>query len=525
MTKPVIQEVSQSEVTTQQFRSHVGHISRQSGVYFAGTILTAGLSYLFKIYLARTLGAEYLGIYALGMTLIAFIGLFNSLGLPQSAVRFVAAYVATGKLKQLHALIWRGAALLIVANIGVAAILLTAGRWIAVRFYHSPALVPYLPLFAFIMLFGVINGFYRQVLAGYRDLKLRTLIVNFVGSPLNMLIAIALISLGFGLRGYLLAQICSAAIICVLLITAVRHFTPVAARFSAQAGGYPERQVWSFSAAMLGVSVLEFLISQVDKVAIGHFRSARELGIYSVAAALVSYLPLTLMSINQIFAPTIAHLHTRGEHAVLSRLFQSLTKWATGLTLPLVLVVMVFSQPLMRLFGPEFVAGWPILVIGAFGQLVNCGVGSVGYILLMSGNEKRLMKAQAGMAAVMVILSAILVPRVGILGAAIAAAITTAGINLWNLTEVRRALALSPYNRSYLKLVLPTLASIAVVVVLKRFSGSFRHDWLAIAVAVILSYAVFAALVLISGLDSDDRLIASAVWSRVSGALGGGQRA
>jgi O-antigen/teichoic acid export membrane protein len=525
MTEPVIQEVSQSEVTTQQFRSHVGHISRQSGVYFAGTILTAGLSYLFKIYLARRLGAEYLGIYALGMTLIAFIGLFNSLGLPQSAVRFVAAYVATGKPKQLHALIWRGAALLIVANIGVAAVLLTAGRWIAVRFYHSPALVPYLPLFAFIMLFGVINGFYRQVLAGYRDLKLRTLIVNFVGTPLNMLIAIALISLGFGLRGYLLAQICSAAMICVLLISAVRHFTPAAARFSAQTGGYPERQVWSFSAAMLGVSILEFLISQVDKVAIGHFRNARELGIYSVAAALVSYLPLILMSINQIFAPTIAHLHTRGEHAVLSRLFQSLTKWATGLTLPLVLVVMVFSQPLMRLFGPEFVAGWPILVIGALGQLVNCGVGSVGYILLMSGNEKRLMKAQAGMAAVMVILSAVLVPRLGILGAAIAAAITTAGINLWNLIEVRRALALSPYNRSYLKLVLPTLASIAVVVVLKRFSGSFRHDWLAIAVAVILSYAVFAALVLISGLDSDDRLIASAVWSRVSGALGGGLRA
>jgi O-antigen/teichoic acid export membrane protein len=525
MMEPVIHEMTPIEAATQQFRSHVGHISRQSGVFFAGTILSAALGYLFKIYLARMLGAEALGIYALGMTLIAFIGIFNSLGLPQSAMRFVAVYEAGRKFKQLHALLWRGPVLLVVANVAAATLLLTAGRWVAVRFYHSPALIPYLPLFAVIMLFGAITGFYREVLAGYRDLKLRTLIVNFVGVPFNMLVAIVLISLGLGLRGYLLAQICSAAVIGTLLIAAVRHCTPAAARFSARPGTYPERQVWSFSTSMLGVSFLGFVMGQVDKVAIGFFRNARELGIYSVAAGLVVYLPLILTSVNQIFAPTIAHLHTRGEHALLSRLFQSLTKWVVSLTLPLVLVVIVFSRPLMRLFGPDFAVGWPILVIGALGQLVNCGVGSVGYLLLMSGNEKRLLRAQSGMAAVMVILSAALVPSQGILGAAIAAAITTVGINVWNLIEVRRALALSPYNRSYLKVVLPAFAAIAIVVAIKSYSAWFHHDWLAIGVALFFSYAVFAGLLVMSGLDSDDRLIASAIWSRLYAAVGGGTKA
>jgi O-antigen/teichoic acid export membrane protein len=169
--------------------------------------------------------------------------------------------------------------------------------------------------------------------------------------------------------------------------------------------------------------------------------------------------------------------------------------------------------------------GWPILVIGALGQLVNCGVGSVGYLLLMSGNEKRLLRAQSGMAAVMVILSAALVPSQGILGAAIAAAITTVGINVWNLIEVRRALALSPYNRSYLKVVLPAFAAIAIVVAIKSYSAWFHHDWLAIGVALFFSYAVFAGLLVMSGLDSDDRLIASAIWSRLYAAVGGGTKA
>lgn len=525
MTGQVTQAAAAEQAASQQFRSQVGHISRQSGIFFTGTILSAALGYVFKIYLARTLGAEALGIYALGMTLVAFIGLFNSLGLPQSAMRFVAAYHVAGKFEQLHALIWRGTSLLLVANVVVGTILLVGGRWVAIRFYHSPALIPYLPFFAVLMLSGAVSSFYRQVLAGYRDLKLRTLIVNFVGTPLTMLIAVVLIWLGLGLRGYLLGQIASAILVCVLLGVAVRHLTPVAARFFAQPGKYPERQIWSFSIVMLGVSFLDFIIAQVDKVAIGFFRSPRELGIYSVAAALVAYIPLILISVNQIFAPTIAHLHTRGDHELLSRLFQSLTKWVTSLTLPLTLVVIILSRPLMSLFGPEFAVGWPILIIGALGQLVNCGVGSVGYMLLMSGNERRLMRAQAGMATIMLILSAVLVPTKGILGAAIAASITTAGINVWNLVGVRRALRLSPYNRSFRKLLLPTLASGAAVFAVKTYSPILHHNWMSIAVATILAYAVFVGLLIMSGLDSDDRMIAAAIWSRVSGAMGGSMRA
>ena len=63
----------------------MGHISRHSAVFFAGTIFTAAAGYLFKIYLARVLGAEALGIYALGMTIVGLLGIFNALGLPYSA--------------------------------------------------------------------------------------------------------------------------------------------------------------------------------------------------------------------------------------------------------------------------------------------------------------------------------------------------------------------------------------------------------------------------------------------------------
>ena len=519
MSTPAVNNSSAPAKATQDFRSQVGHISRQSGSYFAGTIFTTGLGYVFKIYLARVLGPEDLGIYALGVTLIGFLGIFNTLGLPQSAVRFVASYKAAAKYRELHALIWQGAGLLLIANVIVAFLLLTFGRLAAVRFYHTPALVSYLPLFALMMLLAIISSFYGKVLAGYRDIKVRTWIVNFIGSPISMLLAVVLISMRFGLRGYITAQIAGSLLVCVMLLVAVRRFTPEPARFSAQPFSSPPKEVWQFSAAMLGIGILEFAVSQVDKVALGFYLGAKAVGVYSVAAALVVYVPLVLSSINQIFAPTIADLHTRGEVALLNRLFQSLTKWALGLTLPLATVVIVFSHPLMRIFGPEFESGWPILVIGTAGQLVNCGVGSVGYLLLMCGHEKQLMKVQAAMAILMVVVSFALVPVMGVVGAAVAAAVTNVGMNVLNLFVVKTTLGITPYNRGYFRLILPTGAMLAAVIVLNRFSIVFFHDWLAVGVTLVAAYCIFSVIALAVSLDADDRLIGRAVWSRIRGAF------
>jgi len=497
------------------FKTEMGRISRQSGIVFAGTIFTAALGYVFKVYLARVLGAQVLGMYALGMTIVSFLGIFNALGLPDSAVRFVALYKASGRFEALRSLLWNGSWMLLAANLIFAAVLLGAGPWFAIHFYHSPQLVRYLPLFAVIMIMGAFNTFFGKVLAGYKEVGRRTVITKFVASPLAMVATVVLIALGGGLWGYLVAQIVSGIVVLALLISLVWRLTPIAARSLNVKQLSIDREVWWFSAAMFGVGLMEFFMGQADRVALGYYRGVSEVGIYAIAATLIAYEPIVLQSINQIFAPVIADIHTRGEHVLLGRLFQTLTKWMLGLTFPLAVVMIAFARPIMRIFGHDFEAGWPILVIGTCGQLVNCGVGSVGYLLLMSGNQRRLVRVQAVMAVVMVVLSVWLVPRWGVLGAAVAAAATNVGINAWNLLEVRTALKLSPYNRSYLKLLPAAGSALLITFLVTRASLFVRAEWAVILLALVLSYAGFCLVTLAMGLDSDDRLIADAVWTRM----------
>ena len=199
-----------------QFRQHMGQISRQSSVYFFGAIFTTAAGYLFKVYLARVLGAEDLGIYALGMTIVGFLSLFNALGLPQSAVRFVAAYVATEKWDLLRGFIARGTLLIGISNLLLAGALVWFGRWIAVHFYHTPALETYLGLFAAILVLGALTNFFGQALVGYKNVARRTIITDFIGTPAVMVATLALIALGFGLWGYIFAQVVGASLVLLL---------------------------------------------------------------------------------------------------------------------------------------------------------------------------------------------------------------------------------------------------------------------------------------------------------------------
>ena len=85
----------------------------------------------------------------------------------------------------------------------------------------------------------------------------------------------------------------------------------------------------------------------------------------------------------------------------------------------------MFAHPVMSIFGADFQAGAVVVMIGAVGQIFNCGVGSVGFLLLMSGNQGQLMKIEAVTAVLLIALNVMLVPRLGIAGAAIATTITT----------------------------------------------------------------------------------------------------
>ena len=514
---PATQEITPVLVSAREgaeFQRRIGSISRQSAVYFAGTIFTVAAGYFFKIYLARRLGAEGLGLYTLGMSIVGFLGIFNAVGLPAAASRFVAEYSTRGEFARLGGFLRRSLTLLSVGNLLLAAVVLVAGPWVAVHFYHAPALRSYFWALALIMLFGVLTNFLGQVMAGYRDVARRTVITHFIGTPANIVLAVILISLGFGLGGYMAAQVASGILVLVLLAVSVWRMTPLEAR-SAEVVIPVERKVAVFSAAAFGLAGLEFALSQTDKIVLGYYLAPKQVGIYAVAMALVGFVPIALQSVNQIFSPMIAELHAGGNRVLLQRLYATLTKWIVILTIPLALTIVIYARPLMGIFGDSFQPGVAALVIGALGQLINSAVGSVGFLLMMSGHQMQMIKIQTANAALLIALSLLLVPRLGVTGAALASAITVATTNIWSLAAVRSRLQLFPYHAGYLKLAAPALFSGAVLFALIHATAGVHALWKVAGLGLVCGYGSFLGALLLFGLDEEDRQIGQIVRRRI----------
>ena len=495
-----------------EFRARIDSISRQSAVYFAGTILTAAAGYFFKLYLARTLGAEALGIYALGMSVVAIVSLFGAVGLPAAAARFIAEYSSQGQFLRLGGFLRASVSALLLISVAIGVGFVVGVPWIAVHVYHSPVLARFSGAFALITVLGVFTAFLGQAMAGYRDVAQRTVITHFVGTPANMLFAVLLISLGFGLGGYLAAQVLSAVLVLVLLASAVWRRTPMQARSGTWAP--LGKTVIAFSGAALSLSVVEIALGQADKIVLGCYLPAKDIGVYAVAMALVGFVPVALQSVNQIFSPTISELHSVGDIGMLQRLYSVLTKWVLVATLPLATTMVVLSHPFMAIFGSTFTNGAAVLVIGASAQVINCAVGSVGYLLLMSGNQFQLVKIQIFSAALTIILSVVLVPRLGIAGAAIAIATSIIVTNLWSLYAVSQRLRIFPYDRTYFKLLPPWALCAGFLLLLLRLA-SLHSNWRLALVGLTGSYLLFVPAFLLFGLDGDDRRFAASLAARL----------
>jgi len=434
--------------------------------------------------------------------------------LPQTAARFVAMYRSTGQSAKLGQFLWHGAAILILANAAVGVVVLAARHWIAGRMHSADSLPSLMPLFVVIMLLGALTTFYGQCLGGYKSVSRRTIITSFVGTSATIVFSVIALQLGFGLHGYLVAQVASAVLVLLLLGVDVWKLTPKPARPLPIGLPSLQREVTFFSATLFGIQALEFVGAQADRIVIGVYLNAREVGIYAVSATLVAFIAILLQSVNQIFAPSIAEVHALGQHEVLVRLYRTLTKWVLGATIPLALIMIIFSRSLMGVFGHDFVEGAPVLIIGAIGQLVNCGTGSVGQLLVMSGNQTRMARTQMIVVPAALALNWLLIPRYGLVGAAIAAAIGTVGMNLLWLRDVDRVLGVRPLKKMYFSLIPGTIVSALAILSVQYLLRSVGFLPLTIAAACTVGFASFAVCSALLGFDADDRALAAATWER-----------
>jgi len=204
------------------------------------------------------------------------------------------------------------------------------------------------------------------------------------------------------------------------------------------------------------------LNGRLELFMLGYFSTFANVGIFAVAVQLSTLGSIFIEAVVLASQPLISNAYAEGGVERIHPLFQTVTRWCVMATLPVVASIAIFAEPLLSVFGPEFVSGRTELIILCFGPLVIASSGISAAILSMSGHANLNAVSSAIGLVCSIALNFLLIPRWGLLGAAIAATGTVSLVRLVELSQVYWLFRIVPYNRDFLKVLIAGSVASAV---------------------------------------------------------------
>lgn len=478
-----------------------------------------------NVLVSRTFGGGAAGATALGVvtlaTQFAVVAAGGTrFGMDMAAVREVAIEIGRGHGGRIRTVVDHAVAVAAVGSLVVAVPVFLAAPWLGERFGADGDVGAALRWGAVALPFASVT---LVSLGASRGLKImrHTLAVQWVGQPLLWIVLMVALwtverSVSAAVAAYALSWAIAAVLARVLWHRASRGYgrEPAAPGETVRLLRYgaPRAPAALLSQALFWVDYF-VAAAFVARGAIG----AAELGVYSSSVRIALAMVLFLTAVSYVFSPFVADLHHRGERERLDALFKSLTRWTVAGTIPVLLVMLVAPEPLLRIFGGrEFTGGVDALRILLVGQTVNVAVGAAGFVLIMAGRTGWDLVVYVLSFALDLTLALVLVPRFGIEGAALAQTVTVAASNVLRLSLVRRFVGIQPYDRSYVRLVPATAcAAVAMVVVHGALAGAaWSVDLVATGLAGLVAYV---PPLLLWGLPPGERATALAALRRLLG--------
>jgi len=485
-------------------------------------------SFAANILIARSFGGGSTGAVALGVVTIgtqfAFLAAAGTrAGMDMAAVRLVAIEVGGGHPGRIRGIVSRSVQLAAGLSAGVAVLTFAlagpVGRALSDP-AHAPQTIASLRAAALAIPFVALTYVW---LAGSRGLKVmrHTLYVQWTAQPL--------LWIAFMLAGWTLSKTEAMA---VWAYAASWIVSAVAARvcWRSISGAAPDeelepgvtRALVRYGAPRAPAALLSQGLFWIDYFVAASFVgtkvSSDDLGVYASSVRVALAMVLFLTAVAYVFSPFVADLHERGERERLDALFKAITRWTVAGTIPLLLLMLIVPGAILQVFGgARFAGGTDALRILVIGQAINVSVGAAGFVLIMAGRTGWDLTVYACSAALDLVIAFLLVPHLGVEGAAISQAVTIAASNWFRLALVRRHVGIFPWDRSYVRLAVPAAACAAAMLVAHWLVGDAKW-YVDMTVVAIAGAAVYLPVLLVAGLAPGEKVALHRGLAKLRGA-------
>lgn len=480
----------------------------KGGLYLlTGDISRRIISYFFLFFASNLLGPAILGAYYWAAAILALLIQLSLFGTVHGMNYFVPRYEAEhGQNSSLSVLNYVLRSALFRAVL-VAIVLFTFAPQLACLL-QQPKFGTLLRVFAISLPTAVGWVVFNRYFVARYDVKTSVLFGDIVKGLIRL--AAMLLLVFFGIKHY--AMIGSDIIMGSILI--VLGFLLVSRKYGAQTSPDLTRsdrsRVMLYSFPFLVFTLLKS--EQVLIMLIGFFGGVRDIAVFHVSLKIVLLVNFFLIAINTMFRPVTSGLIAEKRWEVLRSNYKAITRWILIGSLPIFCLIMMYPASFLNVFGPRFVNGAPALRVLAIGYFFSFVTSATSTIINMSGRTWLNLFNLFVQLLIACLSGVLLIPRFGIVGAALAFSAGLIYVNLVRLYQATKIVNALPYSMYLWKPIVANAAAGAAVAFIFPL-GRLYEFWQLIPLLSVYA-SIYLALILIVRINQEDWLLLAAAMQK-----------
>lgn len=396
-------------------------------------VVSLGLTFVTSVLLARLLGSEGYGTYAYALSWINLLSVFAVFGIDSLFIRETSVHInnknwdrVKGLLKWGNTLSLSLSLLLAFSAAGIAWFYIDETNSVIIQsLWIALILLPFMSLR--ILKSATLQGLNKIAIGQISDDIVRPVFFALLLGITFLFFRDTVTPqyvMGFNVTSYIIAFLTGLYILFKYLPSEVMDATPE----------YTAKK-WLKAAMILSFLGAIYIVNrEIRTLMLGALGTIEDVGIFTVALRGADFILLPINVINAVVASKFASLYAKNDMIGLQSLFTKATRAILAITIPCATILIVFSDFILGIFGESFLAGKLPLAIICIGSVVSSSMGSVGLLLTMTGHESLAARAIIYSLIFNVILNLLLIPEMGVVGAAWSSAISLValtGIYAW----------------------------------------------------------------------------------------------
>jgi O-antigen/teichoic acid export membrane protein len=389
---------------------------------WAGLVFVAGISFFLSPFIVRHLGDVGYGVWSLVTSLTGYLGLLD-LGVRGAVTRYVARFHAQAKHEDSQRVV--SSALVIFLGAGAVAVFVSvAVAFFGIRFFQVPP--DYRRVAQIVLVIAglhiavsVISGVFGGIVVGLRRFDI-TNGIEIVSMGLRSLLIVLFLRAGYGLVTLALLHFGFAVLIgIVYAVIAFRLYSSLQLTLRA-ADKDRLRLILAFSTYSFLLQLSTYLVYYTDSLVIGVYLPVSAVTFFAIAGNLMNYARAPISSISVTLTPHASVIEAKEEPKHLQRVSLLAARYCTAVMLPIAVTFLLRGQSFIALWMGERYAllSSKVLTVLTLAWMFSAGNQALTGIMMGISRHKALAPVALGEAGLNLVLSIILLKRMGIVGVA-----------------------------------------------------------------------------------------------------------